>query len=100
MSDLSDTNKRARPLLLDPDAAWVPLGKATVVFVLCGGWAWHTTAQIDGAIAELRALNSRMAALERNTIEVYGLQAWRREFQASNPTLHVPEFHVRVGAGG
>lgn len=96
MSDLSDTNKRARPLLIDPDAAWVPLGKVLgVVAVLAGTmvWADRITQQLNGIEAQVQRLADEVHRLP----ETRDFRAWVKEFKALNPTIQVPPFETSQG---
>lgn len=93
MTDLSDTNRRARPILLDPDAAWVPLGKAVgAVIVLAGTmvWADRITQQLNGIEVQVQRLADEVHRLP----ETRDFRAWVKEFKALNPTLVVPPFET------
>lgn len=84
MSDLSDTNRRARPILLDPDAAWVPLGKVVLVVVSAMSvavWAYRMESNGTALLEELRKKPNRD-----------DMVAWGLRIQAANPTMVVPEF--------
>lgn len=100
MSDLADTNKRARVTILDPAGYAITLPRL-VAFLACVSpvvlWAWNHTRQLDALVVEMRAIRQELSHLQRNVPEVYDLETWRTEFAVRNPTINVPAFRMRNG---
>ena len=91
MSTPTDTNERARPILFDPDAAWVPLGKVVAGIVFAAGaavWADRMQRTMDAALLRLDSMDRKLARLPDSSY----YQSWTRLLRLSNPTLVVPDF--------
>lgn len=96
MSDLSDTNKRARPILFNPDAAWVPLGKVVAAVVIVAGaavWADRMQRTLDAALLRLDSMDRKLARLPDSAY----YRSWTKLLRSSNPTMVVPDFDPPEG---
>ena len=100
MTESADTNKRARPVLLDPGSTWLPIGKFAVAVVLCAGAissVERLLRDVGEIKAEFQAFRTDFRDALANRPHVDSLNAWQREFQSRNPSLQVPEFRAPGG---
>lgn len=107
MSDLPDTNKRARITVLEPERYAITIPR--MLAILAAGGAvmsivWTHTQKLDtlvfemrGTREEIRGVRQELEHLQRNVPEVWDLEAWRTEFALRNPSISVPQFRVRNG---
>lgn len=96
MSEETDTNKRARPFLLDVDAAWVPVGKlvGAVAFIVAASlWADRMQRTLDQIVRRVDSMDGHI----RKMPDSADFKSWVNVLRAANPQLVVPPFEPRNG---
>jgi hypothetical protein len=95
MADAPDTTpKRARTVLFDPSATWLPAGKlggAAAIIAAAAVWADRITAQLDTIGVQVERLANEVHKLPDGR----DMRAWVRELRAANPGMVIPEFESR-----